>query len=272
MLKQRIITGVVLALLFLVVVFWLPSIWFNLFIGLVVVLAAWEWGNLAGLSGAARVIYTGSMAALVAGFEWALNTPSSSDLILPVLTAAGIWWAVALLWVQGYPSSAVLWARQWLQCLIGYIVLIPAWLSFTVLHSQAHGSWLVILVVLAVAAADIGAYFVGRRFGNRKLAPEVSPGKSWEGFWGGFVCALLVAVAVGYISSEPVWKACLVFIPASLASVLGDLLESMLKRTRGIKDSGNLLPGHGGVLDRIDGITAAAPILALMLILTEWTL
>ena len=272
MLKQRIITAVVLAALFLWSVFGMPVIWFSLFVGVFVSIAAWEWANIAGLKSAAKVIYVVFIASVMVVIEWLLVGSGFSDLIKPILLAAGVWWAIALLWVQGYPSSAILWNRTWVECLVGFFVLLPAWLSMTVLRSEPNGAWLVILVVLSVAVADIGAYFFGRKFGRRKLAVEVSPGKSWEGVWGGFACAVIVATVVGYISSEPFWKAYAVMIPASLISVLGDLVESMFKRARGIKDSGTILPGHGGVLDRVDGITAAAPIFTLMLILTEWQL
>ena len=157
--------------------------------------------------------------------------------------------------------------------LMGALVLLPPWLSVVYLLSYDIGRLLLLGMVVVVAFADIGAYFAGKRFGRRKLAPAVSPGKSWEGFWGGFLLCQLTAVAASLLL--PIPQLSLVGLMAivacsSLASVLGDLVESMVKRHRGVKDSGVLLPGHGGFLDRIDGITAAAPVFALGLILAGW--
>jgi phosphatidate cytidylyltransferase len=114
-----------------------------------------------------------------------------------------------------------------------------------------------------VVLADSGGYFVGRKFGKRKLAPAVSPGKTWEGFFGGFFTNLVVALVVIGVS-DIAWQWVLaIIIPTSLISVLGDLLESMVKRHAGVKDSGTLLPGHGGIMDRVDAMAAAAPVFAL---------
>jgi phosphatidate cytidylyltransferase len=135
---------------------------------------------------------------------------------------------------------------------------------------EAHGLNSVLYVVAVVCSADIGAYFAGRAWGHRKLAPAVSPGKSWAGFWGGLACALLLGVIAAWQQWFPMyapWQCVMATGAASLASVLGDLLESMVKRHRGVKDSGRLLPGHGGVLDRLDSLTAAAPVFALFWLL-----
>ena len=130
---------------------------------------------------------------------------------------------------------------------------------------------MVLMVVLLVAAADIGAYFTGRAIGRRKLAPEVSPGKSWEGVAGGAVFAVLLAVTFNIILRGDAWLSLfIIVVPTALFSVVGDLLESMVKRYRGVKDSSHLLPGHGGVLDRIDGLVAAAPVFALAFMSSHW--
>ena len=190
-----------------------------------------------------------------------------------LLGVAGAWWAIALLWMRGYPVSAQMWGNPWMLGLMGLLVLLPAWLAVVFLLHYPQGGLLLLFMVILVAAADIGAYFAGRRWGRRKLAVEVSPGKSWEGFWGGMAACTLLAllVHVGLRPSQLGLPGILaVILCSALASVLGDLLESMVKRHRGVKDSGKILPGHGGLLDRIDGHTAAAPVFALGLILAGW--
>ena len=190
-----------------------------------------------------------------------------------LLLLSGIWWTVALLWVQSYPSSAILWGQIWVRAAMGWFALIPAWFALVYLYLHELGSWLVVLLLFTVVVMDTGAYFFGRAFGRHKLAAEISPGKSWEGFWGGLFCCVLLAIVVSSFISSGHWVT-LVFLMifTALASVLGDLLESMVKRHRGVKDSSHLLPGHGGVMDRLDGITAAAPIFTLGFILSGWKL
>ena len=272
MLKQRVITGLILAFSFLTALFALPTLAFIALISLVLAYAAWEWSHLAGLTGVAGrgfyvllvVAVAGALAAYL-GFE--------SNILLSekprfVLLLACTWWAIAVLWVQSYPSSAILWGRRWLCLLMGLCVLLPMWLAFAGLLSLAEGPKLVLGVVLLVALADIGGYFVGRAIGRTKLAPKVSPGKTWEGLLGGQLAIVLVVATTGWfldfeIARIGLWLG--LAMATGLASVLGDLLESMIKRHRGVKDSGTILPGHGGVLDRIDGLTAALPVFSLIL-------
>lgn len=276
MLKQRVITAVVLAVLFLGGLFFLSVTGFALAIGVVVMLAGWEWANLSGLTAQwQRLLYAAVVGGSVALAAWYTGFLPAGELqtgpLQVLLLAACTWWAVALLWVQGYPSSALLWGHSIIKMLMGFLVLVPTWLALVFLRDQPAGEWLILLVMVMVACADIGAYFTGKAFGRRKLAPAVSPGKSWEGFWGGFACCLLLAGIVGYAFGGG-WLTLAIIAPASLASVLGDLLESMVKRQRGVKDSSQLLPGHGGILDRVDSITAAAPVFALAVLLTGWQL
>ncbi len=153
---------------------------------------------------------------------------------------------------------------------MGWMVLIPSAVALAYLLSQENGKALFIYSVLIVVTADVGAYFAGRKFGKKKLIPQVSPGKSWAGFYGGMAACLALALlgaqlAVG--AQLAWWQLIVATLIAGLFSVLGDLLESMVKRHRGIKDSSQLLPGHGGFMDRIDSITAAAPIFTLLLLL-----
>jgi phosphatidate cytidylyltransferase len=191
-----------------------------------------------------------------------------------IFIAACLWWAIALLWVKAYPLSSGLWGSKGARSVMGLLVLVPAWLALSYLRSLPEGVYLILVVIGLVVAADVGAYFTGRAFGKAKLAPAVSPGKSWAGFWGGLASCLTLMAILWRIWPEGMP----ISLPAALglalvtglASVLGDLLESMIKRHRGIKDSGNLLPGHGGIMDRIDSITAAAPVFALGLIVSGW--
>lgn len=272
MLKQRVITAIGLALLFLGLLFFLSVTGFALAMAVVVLLASWEWANMAGLKAQwQRLLYALGVGTAMALTGWYVDFLVSDVLnvasVRTVLLVACTWWAVALLWVQGYPSSSVLWAHPLVKMVMGLLVLVPTWLSLVFLRGEPSGEWLILLVVLVVVCADIGAYFSGKSFGKRKLAPEVSPGKSWEGFWGGFICCLLLALIVGFTFGGG-WLLLAVIAPTALASVLGDLLESMVKRQRGLKDSSQLLPGHGGILDRVDSITAAAPVFSLAILLS----
>ncbi len=278
MLKKRIITALVLTLFLLLAVFFLPAELFSMFIATIVLIGAWEWSNLAGFKSlVARFFYVLTQLAGLILLACYLNVIPINALALQPLTAmqseehyrnvlitACVWWAIALLWVQSYPSSALLWGSKLPRAVMGILVLIPTWVAFTYVRLQPNGVWLVLMIVVIVAAADIGGYFVGRRFGRRKLAINVSPGKTWEGFLGGICANVCFAFLLWQILGGAVWW--YLIIPASLFSVLGDLLESMVKRERGIKDSSALLPGHGGVLDRVDSLTAAAPIFALALL------
>lgn len=276
MLKQRVITALVLAAVFLGVLFYLSVTGFALAMGIVVLLAGWEWANLAGLKAQwQRVAYAALVGGSVVLASWYTGLVSAAgpqpEPLRVLLLAACTWWAVALLWVQSYPASAVLWGHPLVKMLMGLLVLVPTWLALVFLRGQASGEWLIVLLMVMVACADVGAYFAGRAFGRRKLAPEVSPGKSWEGFWGGFATCLLLALVIG-LGFGGGWLTLAIIVPASLASVLGDLLESMVKRQRGVKDSSQLLPGHGGILDRVDSVTAAGPVFALAVLLTGWQL
>lgn len=275
MLKQRIITAIILAVVFLAALFKLPLPLFSAFIATVVLIAAWEWANLSGLSKIwQRTAYVALIASILALSAFVTHNfdGHNADVSKAILMAGCLWWAVALLWVQSYPGSAALWGSRWFKAIMGMAVLVPTWLAFSYLRAQTSGAWLILIVVLIVACADIGAYFSGKALGKHKLAPAVSPGKSWEGFWGGMLSCVLLAVAVAIMADVSLLLTLAIIIPAGLASVLGDLLESMVKRQRGIKDSSRLLPGHGGVLDRVDSLTAAAPVFALAMSLSGWSL
>jgi len=278
MLKQRVITALVLTTVFLAALFGLPARYFPAFIGLVVLIGAWEWANLSSLGAAwQRTVYTLLIAVLMGALGYVMGLQSNGQglnlaVVKPLLVIACIWWALALLLVQGYPSSAILWGHPLLRLIMGIVVLVPTWLALVYVRFQPQGAWLVVMIAAIVAAADTGGYFTGRAFGKRKLAKAVSPGKTLEGFGGGLVSNLILGAVIAYFTGSNICLLLAVVIPTSLFSVLGDLLESMVKRHAGVKDSGAILPGHGGILDRVDSITAAAPVFALGLLASGWTL
>lgn len=255
MLRQRIITAIILAALVIAAIFLLPTPVTAAVITLLVLAGAWEWSAFLGLKHiAARLAYVAVIAACMA-FVWShgIDSPRANQL----LPAALIWWIVAFFWVIAIPGHV----NRASAAFAGVLVLVPAWLALLRLHQDAP-YWLLFLLLLVVAA-DVGAYFAGRRFGRHKLAPKVSPGKTWEGVGGGIVAAgIMAALGTTVFAVDIVAFAALCAIVV-LASIVGDLTESLFKRHAGLKDSGTLLPGHGGVLDRVDSVTAAAPIFLL---------
>lgn len=259
MLKQRIITALILLPLVLGAIFILNPPWFALTMAIPVALGAWEWANIMGIEGSqARLSYVGAiLVALLLVYVLELNL---------VLYISCIWWAIALWLVKAYPNEVQRWEARTTLGVIGFAVLVPAWWSLVLIQSQVSGHWWLLYVMLLVWGADTGAYFIGRKFGKNKLAPEVSPGKSKEGLWGGLAVTSMIALVVGFTTTAADSVGLIPFLMVSMVavvgSVYGDLAESMFKRHRGIKDSSNLLPGHGGILDRIDSITAAAPLFA----------
>jgi len=263
MLKQRIITALILLPIALGGFFLLEGAGFALFIGLVVTLGAWEWARLAGFAAqSARMIY----AAVVAAMLFIMYVVPG--LAPGVLGAAVLWCAVATFLVLTYPQTTHHWANAATKLLIGLLILLPAWQGLIWIKQGPLGNWQIMAVMVLVWGADVGAYFSGRAFGKRKLAPKVSPGKSWEGVYGGLALSLVITAVVGFVRDWTVAQLLMGLFSAALivfVSVVGDLTESMFKRQSGIKDSSNLLPGHGGVLDRIDSLTAAIPIFAVLL-------
>jgi phosphatidate cytidylyltransferase len=278
MLKQRIVTALVMAGLFLAAIAFLPLPGLALCFAVVVALGAWEWAPLAGWgSTLGRCLYVAVLLACLAGLYvyCDLGQGPTRETVQPVLGLACLWWSFSLLWVKGYPASAVLWGSVPARSLMGVLILGFAWVAAVYLLSFPGGGLLMVCMIVVVAAADIGAYFSGKNFGRHKLAADVSPAKTWEGFWGGMASVLLLAVLYWYLLPPRMDHVSLgaviaVTLGTALASVVGDLSVSMVKRHSGVKDSGSLLPGHGGVLDRLDSICGAAPVFALGLLLAGW--
>lgn len=273
MLKTRIITALILAPIAIGGIFFLPPLGFALFTGAIIALGAWEWANMCGIAGqAGRIGYALLTAAILFGL---LNVPA-----VAVLWLALGWWFVCFLLVRSYPSGSGNWGTLPVRALMGLFVLVPAWVGLNHLrtgdfqYGHVSDNLLLILYVFCVVwVADIGAYFSGRAFGRAKLAPRVSPGKSWAGVWGGLAAVGIFALIISRLASasaEDTVYLVVATLATGLVSVLGDLLESMLKRFRGIKDSSHLLPGHGGIMDRIDSLTAAIPVFALIITQLGW--
>ncbi|KGJ91070.1 phosphatidate cytidylyltransferase [Thalassotalea sp. ND16A] len=288
MLKQRILTALILAPLAIAAIFFLSLP--NLAAALLVVLAigAWEWGPLMGFDTKARRL--GFVSALILCILalwkyippqelWTL-TGSINPLALNVLYVSAMWWVFALFMIFKYPQFSAFWrSHRSIRGLFGILTLAPTWLAFLILRANGqlmnefHGTYLLLLLFAFVWSADIGAYFAGKRFGKNKLMPNVSPGKTIEGFIGGNIAAALVAIIAGLIfawSAQQILMAVGLALVISTVSVIGDLTESMFKRQAGVKDSGTILPGHGGILDRIDSLTATAPVFALFFVLFGW--
>lgn len=266
MLKWRVITALLLLPLVLGALFLLPTWGFALAVGLVVLIGAWEWARLVNVERlSSRWAWLGAAAVLM-GLLGGSTDPGL--LLVPVLLLGLLWWIFASVQVLRFPDeeSALAPFRGGLALMAGLLVLIPAWAGLTWLHGLDGGPWLVLMVLVITWAADVGAYFAGRGLGTRKLAPRVSPGKTWEGAIGGMLLALVAALgmwAVFPVPPLPLGPFLLLAAVTVVFSVLGDLYESMIKRRRGVKDSGTLLPGHGGVLDRIDSLTATGTVFAL---------
>jgi len=250
--KQRIITAVIALLALLLVLFVAPEQLALLVIVAVMLGGAWEWSAFLGVTGnATRFVYVAVVAALLAAVSF---LPVDTELVLQL---ALLWWVAALIWTFFFPTpipSAIRW-------LVGILVLVPLYLSLIVLYNAQP--MILLFALLIVWVADSGAFFAGKMLGRVKLAPKISPGKTWEGVIGGLVAVVLLTL----LRSLWVETDLAVFVPFCLAvaclSIVGDLTVSMFKRTAGVKDSGNLFPGHGGVLDRIDSVAAAAPLFAL---------
>lgn len=271
MLKQRIMTALVLLALLLPALFW-PLLWpFALLMLVMIGAAGWEWGRLNGLAGGPAVLLGLAIAAaglLAYASGWALQVP-------PLL-----WWFATALWVLGGAWVLARGVARWprlpmtLRLLLGAVLLGLVWLALT--QAKARGVNFLLSVFVLVWAADIAAYFGGRAFGRRKLAPAISPGKSWEGVWSGMLGVLLLAAAwiafdrstgqaVPSLFSELQGRLGLVagvlaLLFLTVLSVVGDLFESLVKRSAGAKDSSSLLPGHGGVFDRIDALLPVFPL------------
>jgi phosphatidate cytidylyltransferase len=255
---QRVVTGAALAAGVLVAVLFLPTALFLVLVLLVLLVAAWEWSGLMGVDEKpVRILYLGLC--LLLGFV-AMDHALTMGQLWPVL-AGVVWWALVVVLLAVYRPGGPGSGMPALKGIAGVLTLVPACVALIVFHSL-QPAWLVFLLLLT-SSADSAAYFTGRRFGRSRLAPHISPGKTREGLFGALAVTLVVGLAGAWFFEvhQGLWfyfvALCLV---TALVSVAGDLFESLMKREAGVKDSGRILPGHGGVLDRIDSVTAAAPV------------
>lgn len=262
MLKTRVITALLLIAGLALILFAMPPLAAVLTFAAVAALATWEWGGLMKQDQPARVMY----AFVLLLFCWQL-TVAAPEVVPGLLGLAVAFWILAVpLWLRFKWTLA---GNDFFGYLIGALVILPTWAAMVALH--AVSTWLMLAVMALVWVADISAYFAGRAFGRHKLAPTISPGKTWEGVAGAVVGVLIYGGTVLTFSSLAgkiplAWPLLgLLLILLTAVSVIGDLFESLLKRQAGIKDSSSLLPGHGGVLDRIDALTSTLPLAALIL-------
>lgn len=265
MLKQRIITALVLAPLVIAGIVLLPSAWFALFAAVVLFLGAWEWADIAGFKLPGKALFLSLF--VISGYVlWVLGPKAQAAM----LALAIVFWLLACVAVVLFPKGKRLWSTSWSSGVCGLLILVAAWSALLQLKLLRTDGLLILFLMMMIWAADIGAYFAGRHFGGRKLAPQVSPGKTWAGVYGGLLSALIFSLLFVYsftlIPLDAVSSGLLLVVALLTVSisVVGDLTESMLKRNAGVKDSGKLLPGHGGVLDRIDSLLAALPFFTLM--------
>lgn len=264
MLKQRILTAIILIPLFLLLLFKLSSYGFAILTSIVVFLAAYEWSFLMGIKKFPfTLIYP--LVVLFALFA------SLSLMILPLLLVTFAWWLLVAGLIISYPKTKSIWGNNILiRGLMGLLVLVPCWVALNLIRHGEHGIYTLLFLFVLIWGADSGAYFVGKKWGKNHLAPNVSPGKTFEGLYGALITSLFITSLVLWFLglSLKMWICFLMLsILTVLFSIVGDLFESMLKRNENLKDSGHLLPGHGGILDRIDSLTAAAPVFVLGILL-----
>ena len=262
MLRTRVITALLLVAALALILFAMPPLAAVLAFAAIAALSAWEWGGLMRQDQPARVMY----AFVLLLFCWQLTVAVPQ--LVPVLlgVSAAFWILVVPVWFRFKWTLA---GNDFFGYLMGALVILPTWAALVALH--AVSIWLLLAAMALVWVADIAAYFAGRTFGKHKLAPTISPGKTWEGVAGAVVGVLIYGAMV--LSFSPLggkiplaWPLLgLLLILLTAVSVMGDLFESLLKRQAGIKDSSGLLPGHGGVLDRIDALTSTLPLAALIL-------
>jgi len=271
MLKQRLLTAIIL----IPAILWVLTLSTQILAivtSIFIILGAWEWAGFCGWrSKITRSFYACVVALTLVVAYSLLHSPS----VIYMLVAACLWWLLALYWLLKYQQKgqATIPTSPLFKGLLGFLILLPAWMALLVLHSDERYGWQwVIFVLVLIWAADSGAYFVGKRWGQKKLADKISPGKTWEGVAGALLLSSIVSLSYALFQSMSL-KSLIFFLLLCLltviASIVGDLLESLFKRKMGLKDSGQILPGHGGILDRIDSLTSAVPIFVVGLLISN---
>ncbi len=282
MLLERIKTALVLVAAFILISTKSSVLVFSIVISGFMGFVAWEWAGLAGITKkSSKLTYAICFFCIVSFLYQGLGFGNNQEyfvkeMSLIFLCIGLMFWISSVFFLYHYPRYFEFWNKKYKLTAMGLLVIIPAWNGMIVLKFLNPEGYLLLLIVILVAAIDIGAYFTGRNFGRIKLAEKLSPNKTWEGvLGGGAVCVLTMILMTGiadliFPAFSQVDSVVIVFLTLTtiVLSVVGDLLESMLKRNQGIKDSGDILPGHGGILDRVDGLLAAVPCFSLILLLT----
>lgn len=276
-LRLRIITAIMLMGALIAISTLFSPFVFSAFVAVIVMLAAWEWAAFLGLdSGTARIPYLATIASMIIIMAlWLGVLPgaeSINSLRVAVLQALGfLFWGFAILMLRGYPEHSDAWNKRSKIAFMGLCALLPTWAGIVQLKYLMPEGYMALVLIVMVAAVDVGAYFVGTFFGHTKLAPQLSPKKSWEGVWGGLATCMVLGIIFIWLLDRYLMPLdavqLLILLVLSVAvsffGVVGDLLESMLKRNCDIKDSGAILPGHGGLLDRVDSLMAVTPVFVL---------
>jgi len=254
MLQQRIVTAIIAALLLLAVLFALPAQAARVVIAIMMLIGAWEWSGFLGVNRAGRYAFVLLIVSMfVPAILW-LNAIGDIEIVFRIALA---WWILAFVWTFFYPTPIAK-PVAWLS---GILTIVPAFVALDWLYQ--NGAMTLLFMLVIVLAADIGAYFAGKAFGRVKLAPNISPGKTWEGAIGGLLLVSVVVSVESTILNFPLLSVLPLCLAVAVISVVGDLTVSMFKRNSSVKDSGTLFPGHGGFLDRADSIMAAAPVFSL---------
>ncbi len=264
MLLQRVLTALLFAPLVVAVILLAPTAWFAAVIAIAFLAALWEWAALSGLqSHLQRAALLLLVACMFAALWWLHRTPVAVWIVIAGLA----WWALVAVWLRHFAfGAAPTQQNRAVKLIAGLFVSVPAWMALVLVHEHApQGQWWTLLALFIVWGADIGADFSGRTFGKRKLAPQISPGKTWAGAYGALVAGVMVMVTGAWLldvrDGRLLILAGIALVVVS-ASIMGDLLESLMKRHAKVKDSGTLFPGHGGMMDRLDSVFAAMPVFA----------
>lgn len=260
MFKTRLITALILVPTFLAALFYLTGLEWQLLILAGVVVAAWEWASLTKFHPVLRIVYP--LTFLILGLLMIFVVPYLAGIITlwAILLSSVFWLFLAPAWLISRTTIK----SKFLLALIGIFILVPLWFAMVTLRQV--GPILLLSMMATVWIADTAAYFAGKRFGRHKLAPSISPGKTWEGVLGAGLAVTLYAVGVCYFFKTEYWLVILM-LGITVASIVGDLIESLVKRQADAKDSGFIFPGHGGILDRIDGLTSSLPLVTFLLLL-----
>lgn len=271
MTRTRVLAALIMAPVAIAAILLLPTEWMVALAAVAFLAGLWEWFDLADIDDTlARTVLLVANLGLMVAIVWASRSSTGFTFaLLQLATVVGVvWWLLALFWIGRYnfASDPATYARVF-KLAAGALAVIPAWCALAWIHASEPNGHRWLLAALAIVwAADTGAYFAGRKFGKHKLSPRVSPNKTIEGLVGGVVAGIVVGVVFALVAGATAAQlplVALVALAAVLFSVIGDLFESLLKRHAGVKDSGHLIPGHGGILDRIDGVLAALPVFAL---------